>query len=136
MITKTSKLGVASVLAGVLLAVGGCTDKSSPDRIDQRSVERWNYLIARQAEKAYDYLTPGFKQTVDREAYAASMNGRPVQWKTAKFAGKTCEAEHCKVSIDVTYSIKLPGGAVGESTSTQSENWLLVDGEWFFLPSN
>ncbi len=135
MITKTSKPGVAIVLAGALLALAGCTDKSSPDSIDTRSVERWNYLIARQADKAYDFLTPGYRQTVNRESYTTSMNGRPVQWKSAKFAGKTCDAEHCKVSVDVTYSIKLPGGAVGESTSTQSENWLLVDGEWFFLPS-
>jgi hypothetical protein len=30
----------------------------------------------------------------------------------------------------------MPGGAAGsiDSTSTQSETWIRVDGEWYFLP--
>lgn len=122
-------------LIGVLLATAGCTDKSSPDTIDRRSVERWNYLIAHQAEKAYDYLTPGFRQTQTRENYAAAMNSRPVQWKAVKFNKKECETDRCKVTVDVTYSVTLGGGAVAETTSSRLETWLLVDGEWFMLPS-
>lgn len=123
-------------LLGMLLAVAGCTDKSSPDTIDRRSVERWNYLIAHQAEKAYDYLTPGFRQTQTRENYAAAMNSRPVQWKAVKFNKKECDADRCKVTVDVTYAVTLGGGAVADMTSSRSETWLLIDGEWFLLPSS
>jgi hypothetical protein len=128
------KLLALSALAGGLI-LSGCADKASPDNVDRRAVERWNYLIAHQAEKAYDYLTPGFRATQSRETYAAAMNTRPLQWKSAKFVGKECDAERCKVSIDVTYAMTLPGmGKPTDSTSTQHETWILVKGEWYFLP--
>ncbi len=128
------KLAGASI---VLLALAGCVDKANPDNVDTRSVERWNFLIAHQAEKAYDYLSPGFRSTRSRETYAAAMNSRPVQWKAVKFNSKECDAERCKVRVDVTYSLALPGlaGKSAETTSTQSETWILMDGEWYILPS-
>lgn len=135
MTTDLPRIGIA---CGLLLALAGCVDKANPDTIDTRSVERWNHLIAHKAEQAYDYLSPGFRSTQTREAYASAMNSRPVQWKDAKFKSKECDAERCKVQVDVTYSLAMPGA--GTSTAggirTQNETWLLVDGEWFFLPSS
>ena len=133
--TDLPRIGIA---CGLLLALAGCVDKANPDTVDTRSVERWNYLVAHQAEKAYDYLTPGFRTTQAREDYASAMNSRPVQWKEAKFKSKECDAERCKVELDVTYSILMPGtgGKPVEGTRVQGETWLLVDGEWFFLPSS
>ena len=129
------KSTAAFALAALLLVVAGCADNANPDNVDRRSVERWNYLIAHQAEKAYDYLTPGFRATQPRDAYASAMNNRPVQWKSVKFNGKECDADRCKVHVDVTYSIKLPGlGKPTEATSSQSETWILVKGGWYFLP--
>ena len=122
----------------LLLALTGCVDKANPDNVDTRSVERWTFLIAHQAEKAYDYLSPGSRSTQTRETYATAMNSRPVQWTDAKFKSKECDAERCKVEVDVTYSLTMPGlgGKAAGGTRTQSEIWLLVDGEWFFLPSS
>ena len=136
MITKPMKLRIALVPVLLSLVVAGCVDKTNPDNVDKRVAERWNYLAAHQAEKAYDYLSPGFRSTQTRETYAAAMNSRPVQWKGGKFKSKECDAERCKVDVDVTYSMVMPGvgGKPIESTSTQSETWLLVDGQWFFLP--
>jgi len=130
------KLRIALVPVLLSLVVAGCVDKTNPDNVDKRVAERWNYLAAHQAEKAYDYLSPGFRSTQTRETYAAAMNSRPVQWKGGKFKSKECDAERCKVDVDVTYSMVMPGvgGKPIESTSTQSETWLLVDGQWFFLP--
>ncbi|RYD15602.1 MAG: hypothetical protein EOP90_06530 [Lysobacteraceae bacterium] len=133
--TDLPRIGIA---CGLLLALAGCVDKGDPDTIDTRSVERWNHLIAHQAEQAYDYLTPGFRSTQSRETYASSMNSRPVQWKEAKFKSKECDAERCKVQVDVTYSLLMPGAGnqSGGGTRTQTETWLLVDGAWYFLPSS
>lgn len=131
-------LARAGIACSLLFALGGCVDKANPDTVDTRSVERWNHLIAHQAEKAYDYLSPGFRTTQTREAYANSMNSRPVQWTGAKFKSKECDAERCKVHVDVTYSLSVPGigGQAVGGTRTQTEVWLLVDGAWYFLPSS
>jgi hypothetical protein len=127
--------GIATIALAVL-AAAGCADHSKPENVDRRSVERWNHLIAHEAEKAYDYLTPGVRQTQTREAYASAMNNRAVQWKAAKFKQKTCDAERCSAEVEVTYTVAMPGmgGKTMESTSVQSEVWILSGGEWYFLP--
>ncbi len=137
MTTKTIYSITTLALAAVLLTLAGCANKANPDNVDRRSVERWNYLIAHEAEKAYDYLTPGYRTTKTRDAYAIAMNGRPVQWKAAKFMGKKCDADRCKVAVDVTYSMNMPAlHKTTEATSTQSETWILVNGEWYFFPGD
>lgn len=133
----SSTLRSSACLAGALfaLALAGCTDKANDNNVDRRSVERWNFLIAHQAEKAYDYLTPGYRQTKKRDEYASAMNNRPLQWKSVTFNRKECDDDRCTVYIDVAYTLKMPGstGAI-DTTSTQSETWIRVDGEWYFLP--
>lgn len=137
MTTDFLKISALLTLGACVLAIAGCVDKSNPDTIDKRSVERWNYLIAHEAEKAYDYLTPGFRATQAREAYAKAMNSRPVQWKAAKFKSKKCESDRCQVVVDVTYEVRMPGNVTRpvEGTRSQNETWLLVDGAWYFLPN-
>jgi hypothetical protein len=134
---SSDRFKLATLLGALALLLGGCNFGGGGD-VEQRAVERWNYLIAHQAEKAYDYLTPGTRETQTREAYAASMNARPVKWTAAKFNRKECDADRCKVYVDVSYSLVMPGtGAVGkpiESSSTQSETWVRVDNGWYFLP--
>ena len=129
-------IGIAAIVLVALLA-SGCADPSKPENVDRRAVERWDHLIAHEAEKAYDYLTPGFRATQSRDAYAAAMNNRGVQWTSAKFKSKECDADRCKVLIDVAYSVKMPGldGKSSPATSAQSEVWILVDGNWYMLPN-
>ena len=128
-----------AALAAFFIALAGCnTNKDPAADVEKRATERWNLLIAHQAEKAYDYLSPGTRETQTREGYATSMNSRPVQWTQAKYNHKECDADRCKVYIDVTYSVAMPGaGAIGkaiESTSTQTETWVRVKDDWYFLP--
>lgn len=133
-----NRLKLASLGAFALLLAGCNFGGDKTVGVEKRAEDRWNFLIAHQAEKAYDYLTPGTREIQTRENYAASMNSRPVKWTSAKFNRKECDADRCKVYIDVSYSLIAPGtGAMGkpmESTSTQSETWVYVDNEWFFLP--
>ena len=130
------RIALAASVALVLLA-GGC-NRDSTAEVDKRAIERWNYLIAHQAEKAYDYLSPGTRETQTRENYAASMNNRPVKWTSVKFNHKECDADRCKVYVDVSYSVAMPGaGGAGrsvESSRTETETWVRVDNGWFFLP--
>lgn len=128
---------LAALLGFVALLVAGCVDKSNPNTLDQRSVERWNHLISHEAEKAYDYLTPGYRATQTREQYASAMNNRPIAWKKATFENKECDGDRCKVAVSVEYSLPVPGapGKTSSAKSTQSETWLRIDGQWYYLPN-
>ena len=128
-----------AALAALFVALAGCDTNSDPTAdVEKRAVDRWNFLISHQAEKAYDYLSPGTRETQTRESYATAMNSRPVRWTAAKYNHKECDADRCKVYIDVSYSLTMPGaGAIGkpiESTSTQTETWVRVKDDWYFLP--
>jgi hypothetical protein len=135
---RTPSIRRAAALGAFALALAACSSGGSDADVDKRSIERWNFLIAHQAEKAYDLLTPGTRATQTRENYAAAMYSRPVRWTAAKFNRKECDADRCKVYVDVTYSVVMPGGgATGKpitTTSPQTETWVRVDGEWYFLP--
>jgi hypothetical protein len=38
--------------------------------------------------------------------------------------------------VDVAYTLKVSGGAIGavDSKSAQTETWIRIDGDWYFLP--
>lgn len=141
MTTKRSPwAGLAAAAALVLLA--GCA-ANGPNRsaagasVEDRAVQRWEYLIASEAEKAYDYLTPGYRATRTRDAYAAAMNNRPVRWTAVEYDGQECEDEdRCTVSLSVKFKAPMgPGGRMQESISWQHETWLKSGGVWYHLPS-
>lgn len=138
MSTDSRKLAALLAFGVATLLMAGCVDKSDPNTLDKRSVERWNYLISHEAEKAYDYLTPGYRATQTREQYASAMNNRPITWKKATFEKKECDGDHCKVDVTIEYSLPVQGasGKRSDASSAQHENWLRIDGQWYYLPSN
>ncbi len=129
--------------AGVLLALlalAGCMSmiKKNEDAsvIKQRAVQRWDYLIAHQAEKAYDFLSPGYRATKTRDAYVREMNGRGIHWSKVHFGSQKCDADTCKVYLTVDYRMHM-GGPVGNVNTSGFvvETWIKADGRWCFLPN-
>lgn len=121
-----------------LLALAGCmTAVKDHDSsvIQARAIERWNLLIAHQAEKAWDYLSPGYRETRPREAYAKEMNARGVTWSKVSFNSQKCDADVCTVHLAVDYTVNM-GAAIGKVTSMGpiTETWIKVKGQWYFLP--
>ncbi|MEO8012313.1 MAG: hypothetical protein ABI650_11760 [Dokdonella sp.] len=101
-----------------------------------RAIERWNLLIAKKAELAYDYMTPGRRSVETREEYALKMNNRPVQWEKATLMSKQCDTpDNCKVTIFL--DLQVP--AIGMTSKTPSfsfseEIWTRdAKGGWYFL---
>ena len=137
---KSVKLYFAPIVAFAVLAVAGCGSMGgvkgeSDEVLRTRAVERWDLLIAHKADKAWDYLSPGFRETKPREAYAAEMNNRGLHWTKATFQSQACDADTCKVRLMVNYNVDL-GGPVGRvgSLSPIEETWIKVKGHWYFLP--
>jgi|ERR1700733_12835335 len=134
------KVYFAHFVAAVAVLLGaGCATTPAKDEnnsvIKQRSIERWDLLIAHKADKAYDYLSPGFRKTISREKYAEEMNERGLRWDKVDYGSQECDATTCKVRLLVQYKINL-NGSVGtvKSMGPQVETWIKADGKWFFLP--
>jgi len=143
---KSKQVYFAPFVAMLLLALSGCMSgggvKPAAGGKDEdvsviraRAVERWDLLIAHKAEKAWDFLTPGYRETKPRAAYAEEMNGRGIHWSKVTFGSQECDADTCKVRLLVDYNLNL-GGLAGEvkSASPVTETWIKVKGRWYFLP--
>lgn len=124
----------ALMLAGCASGPGGKSNASAAPEI--RAMERWSYLIERNAEKAYDYLSPGKRSVESREAFAQKMNNRPVRWTKATFMKKTCATPvACVVTLQIDLSVPVAGmGGASASLSFAEESWIRdKDGKWYFL---
>jgi len=135
----TPILLAAGLLAACATTSGGGGGKASVRGVapEVRAVERWDLLIARKAEVAYDYLTPGKRATETREAYAEAMNNRPIRWQKVSLYSKKCEREDsCVVALQV--DVAVPSGGVGgmaPALGFVEETWIRSeDGVWYFLP--
>jgi hypothetical protein len=133
---KVYLLQFSAMLA--LLVLAGCaTGVKDQDSsvIRTRVVERWDLLVAHKAEKAWDYLSPGYRETKPRDVYAKEMNARGILWSKVHFGSQECDADVCKVRLTVDYNVNLggPAGKVG-SIGLVVETWVKVKGQWYYLP--
>ena len=146
----------AYVAIGIALTLAACagktprtesasTDGASPVSskatpalaLAERAEQRWKYLIGGQPDLAYDYLSPGYRETRARDEYAEIMRARPVKWTGVQYQDQECDGEVCKVRLMITYSLDMPVAMVGkiDSVDFQIENWLWIEDNWYFLPA-
>lgn len=139
---KSKKVYFAKIaLAAAALALAGCAGMSAKKDenisvIKAKAVQRWDYLIAKQADKAYDFLAPGYRQTISREKYAHDMNDRGTRWSKVKFISQSCQPDVCTVHLMVDYTLDL-GGLAGNTKANgfSTETWINADGHWYYLPN-
>jgi hypothetical protein len=128
---------VAALLLFLLVGCGPTTPTKPPsgETLQERAVKRWNFLIERKAENAYDYLTPGFRATKSRDEYAREMNGRGMKWLDVTFNSEECNADTCTVRLLVNIEIDMTG-SVGhvKTMSPVVETWIKEGGNWYYLP--
>lgn len=137
---------IATTIAGLLAIglLGGCQtggatrkeDGGKEATLEARAAQRWSYLIARDPGKAYDYLTPGYRKTVSRASYAATMGSRPVKWKSASVTKKECEEELCIVYVLLDYEATFAGtgGRPVSAFAPLREKWVKQAAQWYYLP--
>lgn len=128
----------AAVLSGCQATGGKRADTgvATETTIEARAEQRWKYLIAKQPEKAYEYLSPGYRSANTREIYAAAIAIRPVTWKGASVVKAECETELCEVFLTLDYEAIIPGagGKPIQTFAPLREKWIKSGGQWYFLP--
>ncbi|MFA7320853.1 MAG: hypothetical protein WC000_05255 [Dokdonella sp.] len=144
---------LAVLIAATLFAAGCTSNTTKPDKaesasdkravaavpnkvVQDRAVQRWELLIAGKADKAYDYLSPGYRATKKRQDYARELSDRPVQWKKVLPYREVCDKpDVCLIDLQIDAGVKMPGVSSMVSTvGFVTETWIRVHGKWYFLP--
>ena len=128
------KLFFSSMIAISLLVA--CAPAPEPAEIViEKAQARWDALVERDFAVAYEYTTPGFRERTQVEDYRLDMMRRPLRWESAQVQQVECEEMRCSVEILVGY--RVPVGPTGirnmQNQRPVRENWIEVDGDWWFV---
>ena len=140
--TAVVALGACSPTKPVAPAGGEQISQSLPtkaqgEKIGQRAVQRWENIINKKFDDAYEMLSPGYRQTHDKKQYAEIIANRPVRWTKATYVGHKCEsADVCTIQMNIEFNMTMPSIGVVRSENPVSEKWLRVENKWFFFPDN
>lgn len=136
MTPHSNPLKLGAILAIFLLA--GCQPASEPVPAHERAQARWDHLIADEYARAWEYFTPGYRETSPVEQYVASIQQRPVKWEKAEVVASDCVESRCEVVVDVTYSIPRATAGLEQVRPTRPvrETWIFSQGQWWFTPEN
>ena len=118
------------------LALGGCaglgiskdSDPAAKQKVvAQRAEARWQSLIKGDLDAAYAYLSEGSKATTPLEVYKSKI--RPGRWRQARVEKVECEAEVCKVEMQITLDHKLMKGI----QTPLNESWIIEKGSAWYV---
>ncbi len=135
---KFAALAAALVIAATAVGCQSGSDAGdgSVESLKSRAEQRWTYLIEKKADKAYEYLTPGYRKSKSVEQYAAEKSSVGLRWKRATVGKTDCEEDACTVFISLDYEVNLPnsGGKPIDTFAPLQEKWVKLSGKWYFLP--
>ena len=136
------KLAALPIALAAIAMFSGCQTSptrggsSDSDIVKKRAEQRWAYLIEKKVEKAYPYLTPGYRKTKELQQYIAEKTSIVFNWKRATSTNAECEEDVCTVFISLDYEVTLPntGGKPIDTFAPLREKWVKVGTQWYFLP--
>ncbi len=143
--TRSRGRAVRAVFAAcALLLLAACASTGTTSQaistgsepLETRAKQRWDLLIAGKALEAWEYLSPGYRQTRDAQRYADDMRNRPTRWLSAGVNSVECEDEDvCVVVVRMEFEAPVPGRSGGaRAEGWVRENWLRIDGAWYHVP--
>jgi hypothetical protein len=133
--TRTLPILCLAALAAAC-AVQPAAPLTAEETVSRLALERWNHLIAGRTEAAWELLSPGAREIMERDAYVTGMRTRPVRWLAAEVVEVACEEEVCSVDVMVSTEAPLPFAGQVPGQSVVSERWIRTEGRWYFVPSS
>ena len=119
------------VLGVALAGCAGVRVDSAPEEkqrfVAQRAEARWQLLIKGDMAGAYEFLSAGSKATMSLDAYKSKV--KPGMWRGAKVDKVECEAEICKVLLQITYDARPMKGI----QTPLDESWIIESGSAWYI---
>jgi hypothetical protein len=128
----SKSLGSLALAASLVLAgCAGMFQRSPEQQVTIRSTERWQTMMAKDFRAAYAYLSPYNRGVMTEKAYLLQM-GDGSAWQSAEVVRVTCEQQSCKATVRIEVPSPVPGKFGGKIVTHIDENWIFVDGEWWY----
>jgi hypothetical protein len=137
-------VGVLSLLA---LTLAGCSDNAGPSvdepdltRLEQRVRERWEAKIARDFDRVWEYSTPNYRRSFPKSMFALQFSyARDWELTSIEVVNYDGAAAVASVAVRVmsipTKQTSAASIALGATQDYIREQWLFIDGEWWFSAS-
>ncbi len=125
------RIALVTLLVAGLAACAGIGKGSTQDpqlQVGELASARWQALLAGDLKRAYDYLSPGTRETMSLDQYKRKIN--PGLWKKAAVSSVSCEQERCGVVVVLDYSF----GSMKSIETRLDEVWLMDNGKWWYVP--
>jgi hypothetical protein len=128
------------ILCGTVFLLLGCAgvaprsdsassgSASSESQVSARAEARWHAMIAKDLDKAYEFLSPGSKAAYTLDVYRRMI--RPVDWRAGKALSASCEGDKCSVKVRIMFFHQRAGG---ELETVLTETWIKDADKWWYV---
>lgn len=126
----------AGILLLALLSACATVAPTQDEIIAERAQARWDALEAKDFAKAYSYYSPAYRSKSTAVDLEIKVRMQRVKWLGAKYVNHTCSGDVCTVEVDLRYQVAkpVPGVSSWGSVNRIEEQWIKVDGQWWFVP--
>ncbi|GAB3281303.1 hypothetical protein [Parahaliea aestuarii] len=145
MLSNTATYRPALLMVFVAMLLGACSALSpqprtlSPEQmaqLEERVRGRWQTIIDRDFEATYDYASPAYRASFPKQLFVKQFS-YTVEWQLTGLEIVHYDAGAAVASVAVRVMSKptkqtLVSAKFGALPSTFREQWLLVDGQWWY----
>ena len=130
-------LKIALMVSGLMLLSACTVPENKQSSIEERVNARWDALLAGDLAGAYEYLSPGYRSSVSSLQYQRMVLLRQIEYTSAKYVNSECEQATCTVAVLVGFTVygAVPGVKSFDGSRNIEESWVMVDGNWYIVPS-
>lgn len=109
--------------------------QNAQQTLEQRAVERWDALVARNFELAYTFETPSYRKVYTAEQFKRKFGTR-VAWlgarvNTVKELGNGVAEVMIKLRFKA--AVPIPGMEAVQDETNLKEKWVQEEGTWFHV---
>ncbi len=139
MLKALSRLALLSVVLGVS-ACAVIQPKTDEERVFSLAEKRQAALLEYDFKKAYQYMSPGYRQLNNLEQFTSNYAG-VYNWTSSDVLSASCEEDVCKVNVKVFVDMGLMRntGATGAEKflipRVNRETWFKINNKWWFSKS-
>ena len=133
-----TRLGMLALCPIAILA--GCATLQSESEkaesvVAERAQQRWDSILTGELDVAYGLLSPAQRTSITPLAYKRDVLNSPFRWKSADVSRVECQEMTCLATVTVAMDVigAVPGVARFPIKQDMEEQWILTDGEWWFV---